>query len=179
MRSWLDCEVLCGFETCYLGFWESNLTILRNSGVAFSLRSCQWLTPKKMKISIFSQSFKNCYFIIKNLTKFNFYIILPVLKHYRTISADLRKPLDIEVMPQNHVFWTKSGKSWFGRSSYEEFLQIFFSKSSDDSEHFSYLWHILKMNTYSCRAQWSSSENRHFWLISPLKILPSGSRKRQ
>ncbi len=82
--------------------------------------------PKKMKISIVSQSFKYCYFIIKRLTKFGFYVILPVLKHYRTISADLRKPLDIEVSPQNHVFWTKSGKYWFWRSSYEEFLQNYF-----------------------------------------------------
>ena len=123
--------------------------------------------PQKMKISIVSQSFKYCYFIIKRLTKFGFYVILPVLKHYRTISADLRKPLDIEVSPQNHVFWTKKWKILI----WEEFLRgvltkLFLSKSLDDSEHFSYLWYILKMNTYSCRAQWSSSENRHFWLIS-------------
>ena len=60
-------------------------------------------SQKKTKISIVSQSFKYCYFIIKRLTKFGFYII-PVLKHYRTTSADLRKPLDIEVSPQNRVF---------------------------------------------------------------------------
>ena len=118
--------MFCGFETCYLGFWESNLTILRDSEVAFSLRCCQRLTPKKLKISFFSQSFKNCYFTIKNWTKFHFYVTLPVWQHYRSILVDLRKPLDIEVRPQNHVFWTNSGKSWFGRSSYEKFLQNYF-----------------------------------------------------
>ena len=133
--------MFCGFETCYVGSWGSNLTILRNLGVAFSLRSCQRLTPKQLEISMFSQSFKNHYFIMKNLTKFDFYVILPVLKHYRSILADLRKPLDIEVRSQNHVFWTKSGKSWFRRSSYEKFLQNYFfiKLGLDDSEDFSYL----------------------------------------
>ena len=154
----MDCEVFCEVETCCSGFWGGYFTILSTPGAAVFFRNCQKVSPKKSEISIFSQSFKNCYFTIKNWTKFHFYVTLPVWQHYRSILVDLRKPLDIEVRPQNHVFWTNSGKSWFGRSSYEKFLtKLFFSKSLDDSEHFSYLRYLLKMNTYWCRAQWSSS----------------------
>ena len=108
--SWLDCEVFCEFETCCSGFWDGNFIILKISGVAISLRSCQKLRPKKSEISTFFWSVKNCHIIIKRLTKFGFYVILPIFKHYRTILTDLSKPYDFEVRHENYIFKATFGK---------------------------------------------------------------------
>ena len=90
----------------------SNLTILRISDITFSFTLCQKLNAKNWKNWCFPQSFTNRYLIMKNLTKFVFYIILSVLKHHRSILVNMRKPLDFEISPQNHVLWTKCVKYW-------------------------------------------------------------------
>ena len=71
-RPRLDCKVFCEFETCCSGSWGGNFIILKISGVAVSLRSCQKLRPQKnQKFQPFLKCQKLSYYHEKaNKTRF-------------------------------------------------------------------------------------------------------------
>ena len=68
-------------------------------------------------------------------------------------------------------FWYMADLGWvITRSSYK----IFFSKSSDHPEHFSYSWYLLKMDTFWATDDWTFPQNHHFGPKSVRKSLPAG-----
>ena len=95
----------------------------------FPFKAVRNWDPKNQEFQPSFWSVKHCHFIIKRLTKFDFYVILPIFKHYRTILTDLSKPYDFEVRHENYIFKTKFVKYYICGSNLEiSGWKLFFQK---------------------------------------------------